>query len=501
MRVLLVKPDNLSDHIQPSLGLGYLAQQIRRDHDTDILDCIKTETTPEQLGKIVEVTRPDVLGIQCYTFDIANVKRILKSARAVAPKTVTVVGGAHMSSDPMGAMGKFGPDLDFGFGGEGEESFPRFVAALEQGRKTFEDIPGVIWRHHDEIVVNPPTLVSELDTLGMPALDLLRPDTYPECQHGAFYKQFPICPIITTRGCPCSCTFCSAPLLSGKRLRHHGIEYLRELVLRLYYRYDIREIHIVDDNFTMDLGYAKKVMQMIIELGLGISLALPNGVRMDRLDDELLEMMKAAGVYVLSVAVESGNDQVLKAMGKSTTVSRIRADVARIRRHGLDVAGFFIIGFPGETRATIQDTIRLSRDLGLLRANFFTYLPLPGTRSYDALVQSGEIEKVDWDNFLFMTAPYTPQSISRKTLLRMKQWAFLRFYLRPKTLLRNVLAIRSCRHFRFLLRRFYHWVLMAPTPAGGVIRQQNSWAARPSVSDDRLSQGDFASQTETSAVV
>ncbi|MCH7807613.1 MAG: B12-binding domain-containing radical SAM protein [Planctomycetes bacterium] len=478
MRVMLVKPNNLSDHIQPSLGLGYLAQQIRRDHDVDIFDCIKAKTTPEQLGKIVEVTQPDLVGIQCYTFDIPNVKRILRAVREVSPRIVTMVGGAHMSSDSVGAMNDFGADLDFGFGGEGEESFPPFLHALEKGAKTFEGIPGVVWRRDGRVIANKQMLISDLDSIGLPAIDLIRPDTYPESQHGAFYDQFPICPIITTRGCPYSCTFCSAPIISGKTLRHHSLDYLRDLIQRLYYRYAIREIHIVDDNFTMDIEYAKSVMQMIIDLNLGISIAMPNGIRMDWLDDELLELMKAAGVYVVSVAVESGNDRILKAMKKATTVAKMRENVALIRRHGLDVAGFFILGFPGETRETIKDTIRLSRQLDLLRANFFTYLPLPGTSSYKQLVRDGELEDVDWDNFLFMTAPYTPKGMTRGELMSLKRGAFLRFHLRPTILIRNLLAIRSYAHFRFLLTRFYHWVCMSPHPAHGMIEARQPWYAR-----------------------
>jgi len=462
MRVLLIKPNNLSDHIQPSLGLGYLAQQIRKDHDVDIFDCIKYEAEPQAVADVVDATGPDLVGIQCYTFDVPNVRRICRAVKALDPAIRTMVGGAHISVGPIRAMNDLGPHADYGFAGEGEVGFPQFLHALEKGRTSFENIPGVIWRARETLIANPPQLAPHLDELGMPAFDLIRPDTYPESQHGAFYRQFPICPIITTRGCPHDCTFCSAPILSGKRLRRHSVGYVRRMIRLLYTRYGIREFHIVDDNFTQDLDYAKSVMRMILDLNLGLSLALPNGVRMDRLDDELLELMKAAGVYVVSVAVESGNDDILRAMRKHTTVAEMRRNVARIRRRGLDVAGFFILGYPGETRATIRDTIKLSRKLPLLRANFFTYLPLPGTSSHRQLVLNGEIDAVNWNDFHFMTAAYVPRGMTRKQLLRLKRKAFLRFYLRPSVFVRNLLAIRSYRHFRFLLRRFYHWILMRP---------------------------------------
>ena len=109
-------------------------------------------------------------------------------------------------------------------------------------------------------------------------------------------------------------------------------------------------------------------------------------------------------------------------------------------------------------------TVRLSKELQLVRANYFTFLPLPGTASYGELVESGELENVDWHNFYFMSAPYTPTGIAREELLALKRKAFLSFHLRPGILLKNLAAIRSFRHFMFLLKRFYHWVIMKPTP-------------------------------------
>ena len=115
-------------------------------------------------------------------------------------------------------------------------------------------------------------------------------------------------------------------------------------------------------------------------------------------------------------------------------------NISLIKKHNFPVAGFFILGYPTETREEMQQTIRFSKELGLIRANFFTYLPLPGTASYNELVASGEIEKVDWNNFLFMTAPYTPAGIQRKELLSMKRKAFLSFHFKPKSF--------DCKSFR-----------------------------------------------------
>ncbi len=465
MRILLVKPNNLSDHIQPSLGLAYLAQKVRRRHEVHIIDCIKEGIPPEKFGQqIVEAYKPDLIGIQCYTFDIRNVRAILASIKKTNPKIVTLVGGAHISSDPEQAFKNLESNLDFGFAGEAEIGFPIFCDLLESDSEAdFASVPGLIWKRGTETVFNSQEMEQDLDSLGDPAWDLIHPENYPEAQHGAFFKKFPIAPIITTRGCPYACTFCSAPNLSGKKLRHHSREYVLRNIQLLYHDYGIREFHIVDDNFTQDIDYAKDIVRGIISLQLDISLAMPNGIRMDYLDDELLQLLKEAGLYLVSVAIESGNDKILKIMKKGTTVAKIRRDVERIRKNGLDIAAFFILGFPGETLDTMNETIRLSMDLPLIRANFFTYLPLPGTESYRLLEESGEIKKVDWDNFYFMSAAYVPKGIQREELLSLKRRAFLQFHLRPNVLIKNLLGIRSFRHLKFLLMRFYHWILMKET--------------------------------------
>jgi radical SAM superfamily enzyme YgiQ (UPF0313 family) len=170
--------------------------------------------------------------------------------------------------------------------------------------------------------------------------------------------------------------------------------------------------------------------------------------------------LKEAGLYLVSIAVESGNNEILKDMKKGTKVHKVHRDVNLIKKHGFDIAAFFILGYPGETMETIKDTIALSLKLPLLRANYFTYLPLPGTESYHKLEEAGEIKNVDWDNFYMMGAPYTPKGISREELLEIKRKAFLKFYLRPRILIRNILGVKSFNHFKFLFKRFLNWIII-----------------------------------------
>ena len=459
MKVLLVKPYNLSDHIQPSLGLGYLATSIRGGHDVKILDCVKDRIKTSDFSRVLDKAKPDIVGIQCYTYDLYNIKDILRQCKARRIKTV--LGGPHPSAVPGESMDFFGKDLDYLFHGEAELGFKRLLDKLNNKSTTdFREIPGLVWREKDRTIKNDKYFVEDIDSLGMPAWDLIKPQTYPEAQHGAFFKKFPIAPIMATRGCPYSCTFCAGSLISGKALRKRSAENILREIKTLYGDYGIREFHIVDDNFTLNKAFVKKFLTGLKALNLDISWAVPNGIRMDTLDDELLGLMKETGLYLISLGIESGSDRVLKSMKKNITTDKIRDSIKSIRKYNIDIAGFFILGFPGETVEDIKKTIKFSLELDLIRANFFTYLPFPGTESFDNLRREGRLDKINLKKFYFMNATFTPRGIKKNALKALQRKAFLRFFLRPKILIQNLTEIKSFNHFRFLLKRFTRWMLL-----------------------------------------
>ncbi len=462
MKVLLVKPHNLGDHIQPPLGLGYLAESCRREgHDVIVADAIKERLGPGALLERIQAIRPDFVGIQCYTFDIKNVKQILPGVKSVKSDIVTAVGGPHPSAAPAATLEYFGGALDFAFVGEAERSLPRLLGRLSgAGDITLSDIEGLAFRDGERITVNPRGFTEDLDSLGMPAWDLIKPETYPESQHGAFFERFPIAPILFTRGCPFPCTFCAGSIVSGKRIRKHSVDFMLDQIRYLYHERGIREFHVVDDNFTLDKGYAKEFLRRFIDAGLQMSWSTPNGVRLDTLDEELLDLMKESGLYMVSLGIESGSDRVLRLMKKRTTTDRIKKGVELIRSKGIDTAGFFIVGFPGETAADIENTIRFSLGLGLTRANYFTYLPFPGSASYRELEADGKLDGVDWEKFYFMNASYVPEGMTRDKLKALQRKAFFRFYFRPVIFWKNIKAVKSFRHFKFLVKRFFHWIVM-----------------------------------------
>lgn len=181
---------------------------------------------------------------------------------------------------------------------------------------------------------------------------------------------------------------------------------------------------------------------------------------MDALDEEVLYLMKKSGLYLISLGIESGSDRILKLMRKGITTDKIRRHVKMIKASGFDIAGFFILGFPTETKEEIARTIKFSLELDLLRANYFTYLPFPGTESYSQFICGDGVSKVDWERFYFMNAAYTPEGINREELKNFQRKAFMSFFLRPTILYKNLIGIKSFTHLTFLIKRFYHWLIM-----------------------------------------
>lgn len=457
-KVLLVKPFNISDHIQPSLGLGYLANSIRNFCDVNILDCIKERLNLVQFINHIKRNPPDILGFQFYTYDYNFIKTAVVEIKKHFPEIIIVVGGPHPSVCGEDILNQI-PEIDFAFKGEAEKSMPIFLDLISKKEIDYSKVKGLVYRKDGKILSNSQEFYENLDELGLPAWDLIRPETYPEAQHGAFFKNFPIAPIITSRGCPFSCSFCAAHTITGKKFRARSPEHVIKEIELLYTKYRIREIHFVDDNFTLNKERTKRILKLLKESKLRISWAVPNGIRIGTLDAQLLQLMRDTGCYLISIGIESGSDRILSYMKKNFTVATIRHEIKFIKSFGFDIAGFFILGFPTETEEDIKKTIELALELPLMRANFFTFLPLPGTEAYKELENSGELNNVDWNKFLFTAAPYVPKGLTRRKLRNLQREAFLRFFLRPKIIVKNITQIKSFGHLYFLTKRAFHWLM------------------------------------------
>ena len=381
---------------QVPLGLGYLAAVMKPRLQVHILDAVvegyATEVkvdserftyglTDQEIRAALSGYAPDLVGVSClFSTQWRNAHRICQLAKEVNPETLTVMGGAHPSAAPMQTL--VDQNVDFVVTGEGEQVFPQLVEAVRTGQP-ISDVAGIAYRDGSGVKINSrKSFIEDLDALPFPARHLLPMSKYftIDRPHGTMSRFSPNTSMITSRGCPAHCVFCSIQGVWGRTFRARSAEnVLAELEL-LVRDYGVREVHFDDDNLTYDQMRARQIFDGMVERGLHLAWTAPNGLAIHTLNDQLLEAMKASGCYRLHLAVESGDPEVLqRIIRKPLRLEKVPQIVASAKRLGLEVDAFFVIGLPGETRDQIRRTFEYADRLQADHVAFYIATPYPGT--------------------------------------------------------------------------------------------------------------------------
>lgn len=459
MKVLLINPltnEKGMLNITTNLGLGYIATSLRRNgFEVDIWDGVKKGMSSEKLKERLRLHDYDVAGFQVYTYSVPYAKEGLRIVKSLNPEVLTVIGGAHPSGDPEMVMNDL-EEADFAFRGEAEIGLPKLLKKLNGDIENcrFEDIPNLIWRENSKVHYNPLQPIEDLDSLGVPSWDLINPNDYPNAPVGAVAKNFPLATISTTRGCPYPCTFCANSLIMGKKVRGRSAKSVLDEMELLHYEYGVNEIQIIDDTFTSKRDMAIGICNGIIERQLNISLSLPNGVRLNTLDEELLKLLEKAGFFSMGLGIESGSEKTLKTMKKQQTIAEIKEKVNLVHRiTKIRTTGFFIIGYPGEEKEDILKSIKLSKELPINRAQITIFLPVTGCEMYHKLKSEGKLDNMKFKDMSFHNIVYVPDDMTVAQLKRLRMRAYLEFYLRPRIIWGLLSEIQSLEHLKFILRR------------------------------------------------
>ena len=444
MRIVLIDPPTSHEQIygewdlsavdtySPPLGLLYIASYIREhDHIPIIFDLTALNWSLQTAVESTLSLNPDVVGVTAKTININNANRIAEKLKASGYTKPIVLGGAHVTAEPVMTLTMF-KSIDYGVIGEGEVTFLEMLEKMQQ-EQTLDDVKGVAWRKNEnQIIVNPPRgLIMDLDTLPLPAWDLLAnfPNGYP---HSALEtKRLPAASIITSRGCPYQCTFCDRAIF-GSRVRQHSPEYTLRMIRYLKGTYGIRDLMMLDDNFILDKKKLFVVCDALVREKMDISWYCMGHARI--MTDDRLEKIKEAGCWFIEMGIESGCDRILKSIKKNTTKAEIAEAVRRARRAGLKVKGNFIFGFPTETKGSLEETIQFATSIGLnyFQQNFLTLWPGCELASYGE--ESRHAEK-DWSKLAHQRVTYVPNGLSEEDLIQASKDAFRRFYLRPRVIL------------------------------------------------------------------
>lgn len=392
----------------PPMGIAYLGAFVRDEVEVRLLDAMvegadhrtpigdKMELVGLSYDDIIARIRefqPDLVGLSCvFSNQFASIKELARRVKELDPGIVVVAGGTHPSFLPERTLNT--TVIDFVVMGEGELTFLDLIRALN-GRGRVEDIDGLAYRDRESIRINPrKRLIEDLDALPFPARDLLPMEKYfaANVPMGLHWRKRRNTPIVTSRGCPNRCAFCSSTIHWGKRWRGRSADNVLAEIQELKDRYGIEELKFQDDNLTIPKERARAIMQGMVDRGLAMPWNTPNGVAIWTLDDELIGLMKKSGCYEFTLAVESGDPWVLKNIVKKPLKLEKALEVAALaRKHKIATVGYFIIGFPGENMEQIKNTLNFSLQLKLDYIIPFIYNPLPGSELWDVCREKGYI--------------------------------------------------------------------------------------------------------------
>ena len=424
MKILLIQPP-VRDFYQTSIrtqpiGLAYLAASlVRHGHDVEILDC-QTERKrsipiPSELSYLRDLypfddrspfklysgyyhfgmswdeIRKRIEGSEANVFGISSSftpyhGAALETARIIKEwdrgKTV-VMGGAHASCDPEGILQS--PWVDYVVLGEGEIRFPSLLEEIEKGHtRGIQEIDGLGYRSNGAIRVNPlRTFVEDLDGLAHPARGLLDPDRYRMSKKRSTM-------IITSRGCPHGCAYCSAHLVMGTSFRTRSPEAVIGEMVECDKQYGIEIFDIEDDNFTFDQDRAKRLMNLIIETfgGGKIELSAMNGTSFASLDGELLQLMKRAGFHTINLSYVSTDSSTKERMGRPKPTNEFDKILEEAERFSLNVIAYAILGMPGQSIEEMVDTLIYLMGKKVLIGPS-VYYPVPGTPLFERCRSDG----------------------------------------------------------------------------------------------------------------
>ncbi|MFX0196909.1 MAG: B12-binding domain-containing radical SAM protein [Candidatus Hodarchaeota archaeon] len=444
----------------PPMGLASLAAPLEQTgYGVTIIDAPILELSFSQLEKQLAKKQPDVIGVTAMTPQIIDAFRTITIAKKVCPEAVTVLGGAHATFLPIKTLQSCS-HLDVVCVGEGEQTLLELVQTVEKNGRVSK-IRGIFYRDNGRLIENkrrPP--VSNLDELPFPARHLLEMDKYR-----VLGKKIAIGAILTSRGCPFRCAFCSSNRIFGKKFRARSPENVIDEVEQVVSDYNPATIEFSDDLFTLN----HKRVQIICEeyKKRGIDLPWACSSRVNTVSRPLLLEMKRAGCKLIFYGIESGTQRILNAMRKGITIRQIKKAIKWTNQARIDTYGAFILGWPGETIHEINQTITFAKKLDLDFSQFSIATPYPGTALYDMVKEEGLLTSEDWAQFTAGRPIFATNQFSEKDLRNLLHKAYRSFYLRSKFLIRQLRkhSVRSVLYLtRFLIEKTIRAFLIKSTP-------------------------------------
>jgi anaerobic magnesium-protoporphyrin IX monomethyl ester cyclase len=428
---------NKSDFRKPPLDLMMISGYLRKERfDNDLIDANASRRSLEDVKKIIGQKKPDVVFFSTSTCTIYKDLLIASAAKETSPSILTVAVGTHGMALPEETLG-LSEHLDaLIHTGEWEQAALNIVRnATDLGKAR-----GIYYRRGSREIVkteDQPPLI-DIDVLGFPSHDKLEKEIYRD----PVTKRFPKTMVMGQKACINNCSFCCQPAFFGAPLiRKRSVEHFLE-ELEWVQKLGFREVMFNDATITADREWAARLFKGMVSKG--IDLAWNCSTRADRVDGEILRLMKRAGCHTIAIGMESTDPGVLKNIRKNITPEQIRNAVSLIRASGMDSIVFCVIGFPGETRKSIETTVDFLKTLDTTYITLGLAVPAPGTDFYRYVDQNGYLLTKDWSRYDPLQKPvFSYPALSAEEMVFYQSHGLRQFYLRPGYILRKLLAIRS----------------------------------------------------------
>jgi len=450
MKILLLLP-----RIEPNTNppLGYLAAFLtKNNYDVEILDPT-FEGRDDALKRLAKIDF-DVLGISAYTMNFSLGLEFARYAKSQNKNCRILFGGVHPSILYDEVIRE--EVVDFVAVGEGEETSLELMKALEQDLP-LENVDGLVFKRGGRPIVNPPRkLITDLDRLPFPARDLLPMKHYLKASFGrsAWAVRQPATSIVTSRGCPFHCTYCSSHLIFGRKTRYRSVSNIVDEIESLIGDYQIQGLSIVDDTFIISKKQIYEFTEEMKRRKIRIEF-ICNG-RVDIIDKDILKVLKDIGCVGIAFGVESGSQDILdKVLKKGITLEQVRNAFRLAYEVGIPTDAYFMIGIPGEAERDIRETIRFSKTLKASAANFAMTIPMPKTELFGIALEKGEISATSWNDFDYTGKPiFKSKLMDEKRLVKLRKKAILSFYFSFGYLLNQILSIRSVSDLKKKIKGF-----------------------------------------------
>jgi len=420
---------NTNWNLNPSL-LCLLGAMVEDDVNVEIVDAQFYDMSIDAFVDRIEQIDPRYIGLSILSTEYKETLHTAVAAlRARLPDLVIIAGGVHVTIEYRDVMSD--PGIDYAVIGDGEYVLRGLIRHLN-GDGPLPEV-GLVYRRGAELVIQPKSVVDDLDALPMPNYDLVRMEEYIQVgpRIGPLRPpEIPYARVVITRGCPVGCSFCQVEEISGKKVRAPSAKKVIDELIYLRDRYGIKSFMLDDDNIVIKKKFFKAVLREAIERELGLSFIV-GAFAIFAIDDEMLDLMVEAGCVGINVAIETGNQRVMNDIVlKPIKLETVPPLIAKIRARGLFVISNFIIGFPGETWGEIRETIDFATHCGADYVKFFVAVPLKGTKLWEmataARAQDGPAKdfEVEWRFSQISTDEWTAQDIS---ILRAYEWDRVNF--------------------------------------------------------------------------